>query len=545
MQIMSKFIFNMDFVIFNTTKDMVNIETLGKNQVYVVNRTIGNLLVLIVLILILLLISLFLYAKKRIRSEKTALEMNEQLTENYNELEQAYEEITISNNQLIAKNEELKKNQELIKKIAYSDQLTGLPNRLAFTDMLDGVMLTLRNEEVIALMVIDLDNFKIINDTLGHSYGDELLIDVTHRLKQAMDENDFLARLGGDEFCVLTQNLEDIGLYEAKIKKIQKVFSYPFVLAMKEYFVTVSIGITFAPKDGKTTGALIKNMDSAMYAAKNSGKNTYSYFNDSMKEKLMEKIQLQSELRKAIENKEFVVYYQPQVDLNTKKIVGFEALLRWMHPTKGVIMPNDFIPLAEETGLIVQIGTWVLSEACKQLKYWEQEGFDKLTMAVNISARQFKDQELVSTIQTILEETNMKPNRLELEITEANALSNLEYTVKTIDKLENIGVSFSLDDFGTGYSSMNYLKSLPVHNVKIDKSFLDAIVGNSHEQKIVETIISLAQSLNFEVIAEGVEQYEQEAFLKNAKCNRAQGFLYSEPVPKEEAEIILRNINLM
>lgn len=545
MQIMSKFIFNMDFVIFNTTKDMVKIEALGNDQVYVINRTIGNFLILIVLILILLLISLILYTKKRIRSEKTALEKNQQLMDSYNELEQVYQEITISNNQLITKNEELKKNQELIKKIAYSDQLTGLPNRLALTDMLDGVMLTLRNEEVIALMVIDLDNFKIINDTLGHSYGDELLIDVTHRLKQAMDENDFLARLGGDEFCVLTQNLEDIGLYESKIKKIQKVFSYPFVLAMKEYFVTVSIGITFAPKDGKTTAALIKNMDSAMYAAKNSGKNTYSYFNDSMKEKLMEKIQLQSELRKAIENEEFVVYYQPQVDLSTKKIIGFEALLRWMHPIKGVIMPNDFIPLAEETGLIVQIGSWVLSEACKQLKHWEEEGFDKLTMAVNISARQFKDQELVSTIQTILEETNMKPNRLELEITEANALSNLEYTIKTIDKLEKLGVSFSLDDFGTGYSSMNYLKSLPVHNVKIDKSFLDAIIGNSHEQKIVETIISLAQSLNFEVIAEGVEQYEQETFLKKAKCNKAQGFLYSEPVPKEEAENILRNINLM
>ena len=542
---MSKFIFNMDFVIFNTTKDMVKIEALGNDQVYVINRTIGNFLVLIVLILILLLISLFLYAKKRIRLEKTALEKNQQLMDSYNELEQVYQEITISNNQLITKNEELKKNQELIKKISYSDQLTGLPNRLALTDMLDGVMLTLRNEEVIALMVIYLDNFKIINDTLGHSYGDELLIDVTHRLKQAMDENDFLARLGGDEFCVLTQNLEDIGLYESKIKKIQKVFSYPFVLAMKEYFVTVSIGITFAPKDGKTTAALIKNMDSAMYAAKNSGKNTYSYFNDSMKEKLMEKIQLQSELRKAIENEEFVVYYQPQVDLSTKKIIGFEALLRWMHPIKGVIMPNDFIPLAEETGLIVQIGSWVLSEACKQLKHWEEEGFDKLTMAVNISARQFKDQELVSTIQTILEETNMKPNRLELEITEANALSNLEYTIKTIDKLEKLGVSFSLDDFGTGYSSMNYLKSLPVHNVKIDKSFLDAIIGNSHEQKIVETIISLAQSLNFEVIAEGVEQYEQETFLKKAKCNKAQGFLYSEPVPKEEAENILRNINLM
>ena len=535
----------MDFVIFNTTKDMVNIETLENNQVYVVNRTIGNIIILVAFIIVLLLISLFLYARKRASSEKAALENNQQLMDDYNELEQAFEEMTISNNQLTAKNEELKKNQELIKKLAYTDQLTGLPNRLSFSDVLDGVMLTLRNEEVIALMIIDLDNFKIINDTLGHSYGDELLIDVTHRLKQAIDENDFLARLGGDEFCILTQNLEDVGVYEAKIKKIQKVFSYPFVLAMKEYFVTVSIGITFAPKDGKTTGALIKNMDSAMYAAKDSGKNTYSYFNDSMKEKLMEKIQLQSELRKAIENREFAVYYQPQVDLNTNKIVGFEALLRWIHPTKGIIMPNDFIPLAEETGLIVQIGAWVLSEACKQLKIWEEEGFDKLTMAVNLSARQFKDEELLNTIQTIFEENNMKPNHLELEITEAIALSDLEYTVKTISKLKTMGISFSLDDFGTGYSSMNYLKTLPIHNVKIDKSFLDAAINSNQDQKIVETIISLARSLNFDVIAEGVEQHEQETFLKNAKCNKVQGYLYSEPVPKEQAENLLRNINLM
>lgn len=533
----------MDFVIFNTTKDMVNIEIL-ENE-YIVNRTIGNVIVLIVLVLVLLLVGLFLFANKRMRSEKKALEENQQLVENYKELEQAFEDITVSNQQLTSKYEELKKNQELIKKLAYTDQLTGLPNRLAFSDVLDGVMLTLRNEEVIALMVIDLDNFKIINDTLGHSYGDELLIDVTHRLKQAMDENDFLARIGGDEFCVLTQNFVDVGLYEEKIKKIQKVFSYPFVLAMKEFFVTVSIGITFAPKDGKTTQALIKNMDSAMYTAKNSGRNTYSYFNDSMKEKLMEKIQLQSELRKAIENEEFVVYYQPQVDLNTNKIVGFEALLRWMHPTKGIIMPNDFIPIAEETGLIVQIGTRVLKEACKQLKLWEEEGFHNLVMAVNISARQFKDQELVNTIQTILEDTDMKPNHLELEITESIALSDLEYTVNTIGKLEKMGVLFSLDDFGTGYSSMNYLKSLPVHNIKIDKSFLDTVVDNIPEQKIIETIISLAHSLNLVVIAEGVEQHKQEVFLKSANCNRAQGYFYSEPVPKEEAGNILRNINLM
>lgn len=524
-------------------KKIFDLETLADGgRAYIVDMGIGNIIIFVAFVLILLLIVLLINLKKKSNAEQVAMQAKQQLKENYVELEAAYEEASTAKDQLSNKYEELKRSKEKIKKLAYSDYLTELPNRVAFTEMLDNVMLTLRNEEVIALMDVDIDNFKHINDTLGHSYGDELLIDVTHRLKQAIDENDYLARVGGDEFIILTQNLTDIGEYEAKVKKIQKIFDYPFVLSMKEYFITVSIGITMAPKDGKTTQVLTKNADSAMYAAKEYGKNTFVYFNNSINEKLMEKIQTQSELRKAIENDEFMVYYQPQVDLQTDRIVGFEALIRWNHPDKGIIPPGEFIYLAEETGLIVPIGTWVLQEACNQLKQWEDKGYTNLIMAVNISVRQFKDQDFVQMVKTVIEETGVNPNCLELEITETIALQDIEYTISIIQKLKEMGVAFSLDDFGTGYSSMNYLKRLPVNNLKIDKSFLDTIMDNRSDQNIVKTIISLAQTLDLAVIAEGVEKDEQGLFLKNAKCNKAQGYLYSKPLPKEEAEELLKKV---
>jgi polar amino acid transport system substrate-binding protein len=512
---------------------------LADNKSYIIDIFTGNIIIVISLALIILLISLLVMMHRKNKIEKTSRQEIVNLQKKYDDLESSYVETLTANNQLNTKYEELKRSQEKVKKLAYTDYLTELPNRVSFNEMLDSVMLTLRNEEVIALMDVDIDNFKNINDTLGHSYGDELLIDVTHRLKQAIDENDYLARIGGDEFIILTQNIEDTGDYENKVKKIQKVFSYPFVLAMKEYFITVSIGITMAPQDGKTTQVLIKNVDSAMYAAKDNGKNTFAYFDNSINEKFMKKIQTQSELRKALENQEFMVYYQPQVDLSTDKIVGFEALVRWNHPVKGIVPPMEFIPLAEETGLIVPIGNWVLKEACLQLKKWEAAGYNNLVMAVNISVRQFKDKELLNTIKEVISDTKINPKYLELEITESIALEDIEYSVATISKLKDIGVAFSLDDFGTGYSSMNYLKLLPVNNLKIDKSFLDTVLDNYSDQSIVKTIISLAQTLDLIVIAEGVEKSEQEQFLKNAKCDKAQGYLYSKPLPKESAEQLL------
>jgi len=507
---------------------------------FVIDRSAGIAILSGATIIVVLLI--VFVARLRIGKLKQNLMIQEyrDMKERYQELEDIYNSSISSLSDLTGKYDELSKNKESMKKLAYTDYLTELPNRAAFTEMLDNIMLTLRSEETIAIMDIDIDNFKNINDSLGHSYGDELLIDVTYRLKQVMDENDYLARIGGDEFIVLTQNSQDTDVFEDKIKKIKNVFTYPFVLSTKEYFVTVSIGVAFAPKDGKTSQALIKNVDSAMYVAKANGKNTHAYFDYSFNLKLTEKIETQSELRKAIERNEFVLFYQAQMDLETKQVVGFEALIRWNHPTKGLVSPDEFIYLAEENGLIIPIGKWVLRTACQQLKQWSEE-YPNIKMAVNLSGRQFKDREIVKLVYDVIEETSINPSNLELEITETIALDDIEYTIATIQELRKIGVSFSLDDFGTGYSSMNYLKRLPVTNLKIDKSFLDTVMEDRSDQKIIQTIITLARNLDLIVIAEGVESSDQEDFLKEANCDKAQGFLYSKPVPKDMAVLFLRN----
>lgn len=492
-------------------------------------------------VLLLLVMALFGIAKLR-KKLTLSKEENEKIKAEYKNLRTMHQNTLSSYYALNSSYEELYKSKENIKKLAYTDYLTELPNRAALIEMLDNIMMTLRSDEIIGIMDIDIDNFKNINDTLGHSYGDELLIDVTHRIKQVLDENDYLARIGGDEFIILTQNLKDMASCEEKIRKIRNVFTFPFVLSTKEYFVTVSIGVGFAPKDGKTSQALIKNVDSAMYMAKANGKNTYAYFEPAYNQMLTEKIELQSEIRQAIENEEFVLFYQAQMDLSRKKVIGFEALIRWNHPTKGLLYPVDFIYLAEETGLIVPIGKWVLETACRQLKEWSDMGHKDIKMAVNLSARQFNDSDFVQTIYEIIEKTGIDPKRLELEITETVALDEPEYTIETINKLSSIGIRFSLDDFGTGYSSMSYLKRLPISNIKIDKSFLDTITEDVSDQKIIQAIISLARNLNLQVIAEGVERFEQEQFLIESNCNIAQGFLYSKPVPKDQAEKYLNSM---
>lgn len=506
-------------------------------------NNVDNIMTLISIILVMLLAVLLINIRKRAAAEKAAMEAKEKLQDSYENLENAYEEVSAAQKELSTKYEELKRSEEKNRKMAFTDYLTELPNRNAFTETLDKLLGKMEKDENAAIMYIDLDNFKNINDSLGHSYGDELLIDVSHRLMEAVNENDYLARFGGDEFIILSKKVEDLGLYEEKIKKIQKVFSYPFVLALKEFFITISIGITFIPKDGKTTQSLIKNVDSAMYMAKGMGKNTYYYFEESINQTLMKKMELQSELRTAIESKEFEVYYQAQIDLESDRIVGFEALVRWNHPERGIIPPIDFIPIAEETGLIVTIGEWVFGEACRQLRKWEDQGYKDINMAVNLSVRQFKDIHLVEMIERIVGETKVDPKNLELEITESLILEDMEYSIEVIQQLKKLGIKFSLDDFGTGYSSMSYLKRLPVTNLKIDKSFLDTVMDDTSDQEIVSTIINLAQVLDLSVIAEGVESNAQAGFLKGANCDKAQGYLYSRPVPREKAEELLKKMS--
>ena len=507
---------------------------------FIIVSSIGAVL-LTALLIILVLLVIFIV---RYRNVRRAHELTQQeyllIKDNYKELEEAYLSSVTSLNDLTAKYEELNKSRESMKKLAYTDYLTELPNRTAFTEMLDNIILTIRNEEIIALMDIDIDNFKDINDSLGHSYGDELLLDITHRLKQVLDENDYLGRIGGDEFIILTQNLDDILAFEDKIQKVKNVFKSPFVLLAKEYFITVSIGIAFAPRDGKTSQALIKNVDSAMYMAKANGKNTHAYYDASFNRKLTEKIEIQFELRKAMEQNELVLYYQPQLDLDSMKVVGFEALIRWNHPTKGLLYPDEFIFLAEENGLILPIGRWVLKTACLQLKQWTDQ-YPDITMAINLSPKQFKDKNLLNMIYDIINETGVNPKNLEFEITETVALEDIDYTNATIKELNKVGVKFSLDDFGTGYSSMSYLKKLPISNLKIDKSFLDSGMVDISDQKIIQAIITLARNLNMNVIAEGVETVDQETFLKASDCDKVQGYLYSKPVPTDKAILLLKN----
>lgn len=507
---------------------------------FIIVSSIGAVLLTVLLIILVLLVILIVRYRKVKREHELTQQEYLLIKDNYKELEEAYQSSLISLNDLTVKYEELSKSRESMKKLAYTDYLTELPNRTAFTEMLDNIILTIRNEEIIALMDIDIDNFKDINDSQGHSYGDELLLDITHRLKQVLDENDYLGRIGGDEFIILTQNLDDILSYEDKIQKIKNVFRTPFVLLAKEYFITVSIGVAFAPRDGKTSQALIKNVDSAMYMAKANGKNTHAYYDASFNQKLTEKIEIQFELRKAMEQNELVLYYQPQLDLDTMEVVGFEALIRWNHPTKGLLYPDEFISLAEENGLIVPIGRWVLKTACLQLKQWTDQ-YPDITVAINLSPKQFKDKNLLNMIYDIINETGVNPKNLEFEITETVALEDIEYTNAIIRELNKVGVKFSLDDFGTGYSSMSYLKKLPISNLKIDKSFLDSGMVDISDQKIIQAIITLARNLNMNVIAEGVETVDQEAFLKESDCDKVQGYLYSKPVPTDKAILLLKN----
>ena len=474
-----------------------------------------------------------------VRKEKKAQMEKKQIEQSYEELEEAYHQLQAANEQLDEKYEELKVSEEHNKKLAYLDYLTGLPNRTAFTEYLDYELSVLRKGHILSVMYLDIDNFKDINDTLGNSYGDELLLDCAERLKLALDKNDYLARFGGDQFVILSENIINIWEYEEKIKHIQDIFTKPFTLSLKEYFITVSIGVAIAPKDGNNAQTLLKNADAALYNAKGFGRNNICFYEESLNEQIITKMETQSELHTAIAKDEFELYYQAQVDLDSDSIVGFEALVRWNHPTKGLLMPDEFIELAEETGVIVEIGQWVLLEACKQLKQWQDMGYCDIIIAVNLSARQFKDVQLVETVEDVIRKTGIHPEDLELEITESIALDDIAYSIDTIQRLKEIGIKFSLDDFGTGYSSMNYLKYLPVSNLKLDKNFMASIIENSSDKAIVTAIITLAKSLDLNVIAEGVENNEQVAFLKDAQINKVQGYLYSVPVSKKDADDLL------
>ncbi|PLR80414.1 putative bifunctional diguanylate cyclase/phosphodiesterase [Bacillus sp. V33-4] len=429
-----------------------------------------------------------------------------------------------------------KQAEKTIQYMAYYDGLTGLPNRNMFKKHLNEV-LNERKNQMLAVLFLDLDRFKIINDTKGHAVGDLLLKLVAKRLGLAVQNDGVVSRQGGDEFIILLEDTDK----EKAVNVAQRMldeFSHSFEINSQEIFVTTSIGISIYPVDGEDEETLLKNADTAMYLAKERGKNNFQFYTDQLHLLSSRKLELENGLRKALEQEQLVLYYQPQVELKTGKIVGVESLIRWQHSDHGFISPDEFIPLAEETGLIVPFGKWVLRKACEQNKMWQQQGYKAIPIAVNISVRQLQDDDFVELVKKVLNETGLDPRYLELEITES-IMQNIDRSENILNQLKDLGIKISIDDFGTGYSSLSYLKHLPIDGIKIDKSFVDDIINHSNQGAMVKTMIDMGHNLNFTVIAEGIENQEQVAFLEQNDCKIGQGYFYSRPLPSDEIEKIL------
>ena len=437
---------------------------------------------------------------------------------------------------------ERKQAEEAIKQMAYYDLLTDLPNRTLFNDRLSIALAHAhRNREKLSLVFLDLDNFKAVNDTLGYVAGDQLLRLVARRLLSLVREGDTVARLGGDEFVLLLPkvNREEDAIRVAE--KILEAFKEPFGVNGNKLYLTPSIGIALYPSDGEDAEALLRNADTAMYRAKEKGRNNYQLYAPAMSAAVFERLALESGMRHGLENGEFTVYYQPLIGIESGEIVGVEGLARWEHPELGLILPLEFIPLAEETGLIVPMGELILKTACKQNKVWQDAGFPPMRVAVNLSAKQFQQPDLIEMIERSLEETGLDPRHLEIEITESVAMRNAKRTIETLKGLKKMGIRIAIDDFGTGYSSLSYLKRFPIDALKIDRVFIKDVSMNSDSEAIVEMIIVLAKNLKLSVVAEGVETEEQLAFLKERGCDVAQGYLISRPSTAEEMTRLLES----
>ncbi|WP_245629823.1 sensor domain-containing protein [Domibacillus robiginosus] len=425
---------------------------------------------------------------------------------------------------------ERKETERQVKKMAHYDDLTGLANRRQFQKKLTETLHhSAQSQESFAVMFLDLDRFKNINDTLGHNTGDLLLAKVALRLQKCIRRADIAARLGGDEYAIL---LPSITHEQAQLiaERIQKEISHFFLIENLDIFISTSIGISMYPQDGLEAETLIRNADAAMYFAKESGKNNYQFFTSDLHRDMSNKMMLEREMHRALEQGHFHLDYQPQIDIKTGQTIGVEALIRWNHPKIGPVSPADFIPLAEETGLIIPIGTWVLETACAQNKAWQESGLPPVCMSVNVSLRQFMQKHFAEQIEQILQRTGLSPKWLDVEITESMT-ADVAHAEQVLNRLRDIGVHVSIDDFGTGYSSLSYLSRFPITKLKIDQSFVQDLT--EHHQAIVKTIIDLAQNLNLKVIAEGVETEEQARLLRALNCTEAQGYLYAEPLSSE------------
>ncbi|MCK5836111.1 MAG: EAL domain-containing protein [Desulfobacula sp.] len=447
----------------------------------------------------------------------------------------------------------LKRAEEEIRFLAFYDGLTGLANRMLFMDRLDqAIVCAKRNKKHFALLFLDLDNFKQVNDTLGHHIGDRLLkkvadsitksirkSDSATRLGQEREPDSLIARLGGDEFTILVTDLKDSEYAALIAQRLLKVIPVAYGLDGNDVSITTSIGISVFPEDGNKADTLLKNADTAMYHAKKEGKNTYQFFMDSMNKAALERFSMDRDIKKALQNNEFVLYYQPQLNLSDRKIVGAEALIRWHHPLRGMIPPDKFIPIAEESGIIIEINRWVFLTACQQAEQWMKQGLCPVRMAINLSGYKLASQKIIETIETVLQQTKFDAHNIEIEITENVLMQDTKATVSTLNKIKDLKLKIALDDFGTGYSSLSYLTSFPVDTIKIDRSFVMDCTSKSNNLVIIKAIIAMGHSLGKKIIAEGIETEEQYHLLKDSGCDECQGYYFSRPVPPDEFVTLL------
>lgn len=466
--------------------------------------------------------------------EKVHAELEKRVEERTRKLAQTVNEL----NEEIA---ERKIAEERVKHMALHDALTGLPNRILLENRLNEALQRCSGEKsMLAVVFIDLDRFKMINDSWGHHEGDQLLIEVAGRLRELVDENDTVSRLGGDEFVLLFPSVKNQGEVEQRIHKLQRAFADEVYLAYQGVYVTPSIGVSLYPDHADNGADLLKKADSAMYQAKEQGRNCARFYTEEIGDHLSGQAELGNELFRALKSEDFILYYQPQVDSRAGRIVGAEALIRWHHQEKGLIPPSEFIPVAEDTGLIVELGYWILHSACSQLISWKRKGVDDLVLSVNLSSLQVQQPSFAENLFQIIDQYGVNPSSLELELTESILMKNTEETIATLERLHRRGIKISVDDFGTGYSSLSYLKRLPIDKLKIDRSFVSEITTDQDDALICRTIISMAKNLNLELIAEGVEHQSQLDLLTNYGCELYQGYLYSKPVPIHQFDDLLQ-----